>query len=66
MVREITLSILEASVPIVNVLSVAMIALGLLIAVGFRQEFLGWRLVAGGLIALVFANLVLPLIISFI
>jgi hypothetical protein len=65
-VRNIVLSIFEIAQPILTAIGVAQILLGLLLAAGFRQEFLGYRLVIGGIITLIFTYIVAPLLLSFI
>ncbi|MEM3123465.1 MAG: hypothetical protein QW756_05225 [Nitrososphaerota archaeon] len=41
-------------------------AIGLLLALGLRQEFIGARLVIGGAMALATIYLVLPILLGFI
>jgi hypothetical protein len=65
-VRSIVLSIFEVATPIVNTVGVALIILGLLLWFGARQEFLGWRLIAAGILMLIFMNVVAPMLLQFI
>ncbi len=65
-IREIVMLVFEILTPIVNILGVAMIAIGLLIALGLRQEFLGFRLVIGGALALATVHLIVPLLLTYI
>jgi hypothetical protein len=65
-VRSIVLSIFEVATPIVNTAGVALIILGLLLWFGARQEFLGWRLLAAGILMLIFMNVVAPMLMQFI
>jgi hypothetical protein len=65
-VRNIILQIFEIAQPVLTVLGVAQILLGLLLAMGFRQEFLGYRLVIGGIITLIFTYVIAPMLLSFI
>ena len=65
-VRSIVLSIFEVATPIINILGVAQIILGLLLWFGARQEFLGWRLLAAGVLMLIFMNVVAPMLMQFI
>ncbi|MEM2544995.1 MAG: hypothetical protein QXJ49_02215 [Nitrososphaerota archaeon] len=58
------MAILEAATPIVDAIAVVMIISGALLAIGFRQEGYGIRLISGGVIALVFMHLVLPLLLQ--
>ena len=52
--------------PILTVLGFAQILLGLLLAVGLRQEFIGYRLIDSGALTLVFIYIVVPLLLGFI
>jgi hypothetical protein len=65
-VRSIVMSVFEVATPIVNTVGVALIILGLLLWFGARQEFLGWRLLAAGVLMLIFMNVVAPFLLSFI
>jgi hypothetical protein len=65
-VRNIVLSIFEVATPIVNVVGIAQIIIGLLLWFGARQEFLGWRLLAAGILMLIFMNVVAPMLLQFI
>jgi hypothetical protein len=65
-VRNIVMSVFEVATPIVNTAGVALIILGLLLWFGARQEFLGWRLLAAGVLMLIFMNVVAPMLLSFI
>ena len=60
----VLVEIIDVLTPIVNVLGIAMVILGLLIGVGLRQEWIGYRLIISGGIALAFMNLVLPLLLE--
>jgi hypothetical protein len=66
LVRNIVMMIFDVAAPIVNIIGIAQILLGLLLWFGARQEFLGWRLLAAGILMLVFMNVVVPMILSFI
>jgi len=63
-IRQVMMAILEAATPIVDAIAVVMIISGALLAIGFRQEGYGIRLISGGVIALVFMHLVLPLLLQ--
>jgi hypothetical protein len=65
-IKQIVLTIFDVLTPIINVVAIAQILLGLLLAIGLRQEYLGWRLCISGLLMLVFMNVVAPLLLSFI
>jgi hypothetical protein len=65
-IRQIVLTIFDVLTPIINVVAIAQILLGLLLAIGLKQEYLGWRLCVSGLLMLVFMNVVAPLLLSFI
>jgi len=65
-VRNIVIQIFEIAQPVLTVLGVAQILLGLLLAMGFRQEFLGYRLIVSGIITLVFTYIIAPMLLSFI
>ena len=65
-VRNIILQIFEIAQPVLTVLGVGQILLGLLLAMGFRQEFLGYRLIVSGIITLVFTYIIAPFLLSFI
>ena len=65
-VRSIVMTIFEVATPIVNIVGIAQIIIGLLLWFGARQEFLGWRLLAAGILMLIFMNVVAPMLIQFI
>jgi hypothetical protein len=65
-IRYIVVSGFEIFLPIINLLGVALIAFGLMLAMGLRQEFLGWRLIVIGAIMLVFVHVIAPFLMSFI
>jgi len=65
-VRNIVVSVFEIFSPIINILGIAQIIIGLLLALGLRQEFLGWRLIAAGIIMLIFVHVIAPFLLSFI
>ena len=65
-VRSIVMTVFEIATPIVNIVAVAQIILGLLLWFGARQEFLGWRLLAAGVLMLIFMNVVAPMLMQFI
>jgi hypothetical protein len=65
-VRSIVIQIFEIATPIVNIVAIAQIIIGLLLWFGARQEFLGWRLLAAGILMLIFMNVVAPMLMQFI
>ncbi|MEM0348960.1 MAG: hypothetical protein QXD24_02085 [Candidatus Caldarchaeum sp.] len=65
-IRSIILLIFDVLTPIINILGVGMIAVGLLLGLGLRQEFIGFRLAIGGALALVTVHLIVPLLLSYV
>jgi hypothetical protein len=65
-IRNIILTIFEIIQPIATILGIGQIAVGLLLAVALRQEFIGYRLVIAGIITLIFVYFVVPFLLSFI
>jgi hypothetical protein len=65
-IKGIILQIIELLTPIINVLGIGMIIIGLLLALGLRQEFIGIRLVIGGALALATVHLVIPILLNYI
>ncbi len=65
-VRNVVTTVFDVAAPIVNIVAIAQIVLGLLLWFGARQEFLGWRLLAAGILMLIFMNVVAPMLLSFI
>jgi hypothetical protein len=65
-VRSIVMNVFEIATPIVNTVGVALIITGLLLWFGARQELLGWRLLAAGILMLIFVNVVAPMLLQFI
>lgn len=65
-IRQIFFDILDILTPIISVLGVAMIILGLVIAIGLRQEWIGYRLVIGGGLALATVHLLIPTLLGFL
>ena len=65
-IRNIITMIFEIAQPILTALGVGQILLGLLLAAGFRQEFIGYRLIIAGVITLVFTYIVVPFLLSFL
>ena len=65
-VRNIVVSVFEVLTPVIDILGIAQIVIGLLLALGLRQEFLGWRLIVSGGIMLIFVHVIAPFLLSFI
>ena len=65
-VRSIVTQLFEIATPILTAIGIAEILIGLLMAAGFRQEFIGYRLIIAGVITLVFTYVVVPFLLSFL
>jgi hypothetical protein len=65
-VRSVVTQLFEILTPVIDVLGIAQIIFGLLLALGLRQEYLGWRLIVSGGIMLIFAHVIAPLLLQFI
>jgi len=65
-IRQIIIDVLGILTPIVNVLAISMIILGSLVALGLRQEWLGYRLIIGGGLALATVHLLIPTLLGFL
>lgn len=65
-IRGIILTIIDILTPIIDVLGIGMIVVGLLLGLGLRQEFIGFRLAIGGAVALATVHLVVPILLGFI
>jgi hypothetical protein len=65
-IRNIITTIFEIAQPVLTALGIGQILVGLLLALGLRQEFLGWRLIVGGLLTLIFTYVIAPLLLQFI
>jgi hypothetical protein len=65
-IRGVILEIINIVTPVVNILGVGMIVIGLLLGLGLRQEFLGFRLATGGALALLTIHVIVPLLLGFV
>jgi uncharacterized membrane protein YkgB len=65
-IKNIILQVFEVATPILTAIGITQILIGLLLAAGFRQEFIGYRLVVAGIITLIFVYFVVPFLLSFI
>ena len=65
-IRNIIIQIFEILNPIVNVIGIGMILVGLLLGLGLRQEFIGFRLVIGGALALLTVHVIVPMLLQYI
>jgi hypothetical protein len=66
-IKGIILSVFDILRPIVDVVGVGMLLFGLLLlALGFRQEFYGIRLMVGGGLALIANHLIIPTLLTYI
>jgi hypothetical protein len=65
-IRGVISDIIAILTPIINVLGVGMILVGLLLGLGLRQEFLGFRLAIGGGLALLTVHIIVPLLLAYV
>jgi hypothetical protein len=65
-IRGVIVEIINIVTPIINILGVGMIVIGLLLGLGLRQEFLGFRLAIGGALALLTVHVIVPLLLGFV
>jgi hypothetical protein len=65
-IKDVIIQIFEILKPIVNVLGIGMILVGLLLGLGLRQEFLGFRLAIGGALALLTVHVIVPMLLQYI
>jgi len=65
-IKGIVVDVFDFLNPILTVIGVAQVLLGLLVAIGLRQEFIGYRLIVGGALTLIFVYIVAPLLLQFI
>jgi hypothetical protein len=65
-IRSIIIQLFEVATPVLTILGIGEIFFGLLLALGLRQEWLGWRLIIAGILTLVFVYVVAPMLLSFI
>jgi hypothetical protein len=65
-IRNIVVMIFEILTPIVNIIAVGMIAVGLLLGLGLRQEFIGFRLIVGGVLGLLTVHVIVPLLLQYV
>jgi len=64
-IKEAILEVFNALTPIIQLMAIAMIGIGLLMA-ALRQEFLAYRLISGGVVALVLLYVVLPYVLGWL
>ena len=65
-IRGVIVDVINILTPIINILGVGMIVIGLLLGLGLRQEFLGFRLAIGGALALLTVHVIVPLLLGFV
>jgi hypothetical protein len=65
-IKDVILQIFEILKPIVNVIGIGMVLIGLLLGLGLRQEFLGFRLAIGGGLALLTIHVIVPMLLQYI
>jgi hypothetical protein len=65
-IKNVIIEIVNILTPIINVLGIGMVLVGLLLGLGLRQEFLGFRLAIGGGLALLTVHIIVPLLLGYI
>jgi len=65
-IKGIILTIIDILTPIIDVLGIGMIIVGLILGLGLRQEFIGFRLAIAGAVSLATIHLVVPILLGFI
>jgi hypothetical protein len=65
-IKDVILQIFEILKPIVNTIGIGMVLIGLLLGLGLRQEFLGFRLAIGGGLALLTIHVIVPMLLQYI
>jgi hypothetical protein len=65
-IRNIVVMIFEILTPIVNIIAVGMVLTGLLLGLGLRQEFIGFRLIIGGALGLLTIHIIVPLLLQYV
>jgi len=65
-IRGVIVDVINILTPIINILGVGMIVIGLLLGLGLRQEFIGFRLAIGGALALLTVHIIVPLLLGFV
>jgi hypothetical protein len=63
-IRQVVQDIIGVLTPVIDAIGVGMVLLGLLIGLGLRQEFLGFRLIIGGALALLTTHIIIPTILA--
>jgi mannose/fructose/N-acetylgalactosamine-specific phosphotransferase system component IIC len=65
-IKNVIIEIFNILTPIINVIGIGMVLVGLLLGLGLRQEFLGFRLAIGGGLALLTVHIIVPLLLGYI
>jgi hypothetical protein len=65
-IRDVVLLIFEILKPIINAIAIAMVLVGLLLGLGLRQEFIGFRLIIGGALGLLTIHIIVPLLLQYV
>jgi hypothetical protein len=65
-IKSTIIQVFDVLSPLLTTIGIVQIILGLLLGVGLRQEFLGYRLVVTGAITLIFVHIVVPLLLQFL
>jgi hypothetical protein len=63
-IRQVVQDIIGVLTPVIDAIGVGMVLLGLLIGLGLRQEFIGFRLIIGGALALLTTHIIIPTILA--
>jgi hypothetical protein len=65
-IKNVIIEIFDILTPIINVIGIGMVLVGLLLGLGLRQEFLGFRLAIGGGLALLTVHIIIPLLLTYV
>jgi mannose/fructose/N-acetylgalactosamine-specific phosphotransferase system component IIC len=65
-IKNVIIEIFNILTPIINVIGIGMVLVGLLLGLGLRQEFLGFRLAIGGGLALLTIHVIVPMLLQYI
>jgi mannose/fructose/N-acetylgalactosamine-specific phosphotransferase system component IIC len=65
-IKNVIIEIFNILTPIINVIGIGMVLVGLLLGLGLRQEFLGFRLAIGGGLALLTVHVIVPMLLQYI
>jgi hypothetical protein len=65
-IKNVIIEIINILTPVIDILGVGMILIGLILALGLRQEFIGVRLAIGGGLALATVHMIIPILLGYI